>query len=604
MFLSQSSRLIALIVSIAPSILLPSRTSGVRPRRPNPWYALVVVVLLFLGGCGGGGDDDSRSDSPPAPAEQNALDISVFGEGDIRVQGAIDRQLDCTRVTMCQGMFDQGDEVVLIAEPDSGWTHDSWTGCDRQDEPDQCTVFIDGDRLVSVTFLSADPLEFDDAVVVLRDDQLQGLIDYNLDTGRLVFSATTDGASQWAIGTILLAAEDPDEGLTLARRIMDIQRNGSRIVFSTEQASLEEIFRSGSFSYGMASATVSPQSRGPIVTQGEANKIPIDVDFGSGVSATGSLEFPVNPQFDVNFSPFEYRIIMHAEPAGSIDVEVSGSVQISRQRQVFEKKFRPRWIATVSLGRLRVPVIVVPTLKVFLDAKIGASAAVGIGMSVAIDAAAGVHYKDGKLNRILEAEVDPMYRVSGGVDWNAEMGVRSELHFSLYGWRPSPYVAFIPYLGVRAGCKDSFAQTYKGWRVGVGDLPKIIGEFPPYDSNPNRLPQSQISLSRMPSGGAQCPEMPDETPSPDPGPTAGATCSQLTSNPSIYTRHLTCRHDFPDRYEGQHYRFGGICTTLQLLTSEEMPLCPRWGPFSGSECVQTESSLLEVPGSQIVTCPG
>ena len=177
---------------------------------------------------------------PQPPGEQHALDVSVFGEGDIRVQGA-GAQLDCAEIAMCHGMFNQGDEIVLIAEPDSGWTHDSWIGCDRQDLLGRCTVFMDGDRLVSVTFLSADPLELDDAVVVLRDDQLQGLIAYDLDTGRFVFDAATSDIGQWVVGTIVLAAEDPDEGLTIARRITGIERTGNQIAFTTEQASLERM---------------------------------------------------------------------------------------------------------------------------------------------------------------------------------------------------------------------------------------------------------------------------------------------------------------------------------------------------------------------------
>ena len=96
---------------------------------------------------------------------------------------------------MCHGTFNQGDEMVLIAEPDSGWTHDGWTGCDQQDLLGRCTVFMDGDRLVSVTFLSADPLELDDSVVVLRDDQLQGLIDLRSRHRAILFSMPPPAAS-------------------------------------------------------------------------------------------------------------------------------------------------------------------------------------------------------------------------------------------------------------------------------------------------------------------------------------------------------------------------------------------------------------------------
>ena len=243
-----------------------------------------LVFELTLTDDGGASDTDTVTvtvmELPAPPVEQNVVEVSVFGEGDIDVEGTDVDQLDCTAIAMCWGMFDQGDEIVLIAEPDADWRYDSWIGCDRQEVPGRCTVFIDGDRLVSVTFLSADPLAFDDAVVVLRDDQYQNLIEYDLNTGRLVFNATTDGVSRWGIGTILLAVEDPAEGLTLARRITGIQMTGAHIVFSTEQASLEEIFASGSFSYHGGTDAGIPQYPGPIVAQDDEDEgTPITIDI-------------------------------------------------------------------------------------------------------------------------------------------------------------------------------------------------------------------------------------------------------------------------------------------------------------------------------------
>ena len=120
---------------------------------------LALLLAFLVGGCGGGDEDESPpTERPVPPVEQNALDISVVGEGTVRVQGG---QLDCSATAMCQGMFAPGAVVVLMAEPDSGWTHASWNGCALQNEPDRCTVFMDGDRSVSVTFLSDGPLDGD-----------------------------------------------------------------------------------------------------------------------------------------------------------------------------------------------------------------------------------------------------------------------------------------------------------------------------------------------------------------------------------------------------------------------------------------------------------
>ena len=452
---------------------------------------------------------------------------------------------------MCRGMFNQGAEIVLTAEPDSGWTHESWIGCDRQDLLGRCTVFMDGDRLVSVTFLSADPLELDDSVVVLRDDQLQGLIDYDLDTGRFVFDAATSDISQWGVGTIMLASEDPNEGLTIARRITGIERNGSQIAFATEQASLEEIFRSGSFSYygdtddgDTAAGTL--QYPGPTVAQSEdgGRRIPINIDLGGGVRAWGWITFPMEYQIAFNISPLEFRVLAIAKPTASIGLEISGSVMISEDYELWSQR-----LATIRIPTgLFIPIPVYPTLKIIVEGDAEASASLGVGAEIFVSATAGVHYKNGKLNPVFEADVDPMYRVSSGVDfdlsWNVEVRARGELHFSLLGVA-GPYAGVVPYYGISSGCGDSFAETYKGWRVEIGgDLTAIGGprlELPVRDSS---MPHKRISLSRMPSGDSRCQEMPEPDPDPEPDPEPEPDPDPDPGEFPPGTPHLLCSYDY------------------------------------------------------------
>ena len=89
------------------------------------------------------------------PVEQDSLEVSVSGEGAVRVVGSGD-PLDCGAVTVCRGQFDSGSEVILEAVPASGWRHAGWMGCDET-ASGRCTVFMDDDRIVSVTFVSAEP---------------------------------------------------------------------------------------------------------------------------------------------------------------------------------------------------------------------------------------------------------------------------------------------------------------------------------------------------------------------------------------------------------------------------------------------------------------
>ena len=89
------------------------------------------------------------------PVEQDSLEVSVLGEGGIRVASE-GNPLDCGAVTVCRGQFDVGSEVVLEAVPASGWRHEGWSGCDETGGG-RCTVFMDEDRSVSVTFVSTEP---------------------------------------------------------------------------------------------------------------------------------------------------------------------------------------------------------------------------------------------------------------------------------------------------------------------------------------------------------------------------------------------------------------------------------------------------------------
>ena len=484
-----------------------------------------LVFQLTIIDDGGASDTDTvtvtvEAEPPAPPVPQHALRISVFGEGDVYVEGAGGNPLDCSTVTLCSGMFNEGDEIVLIAEPDSGWANDGWMGCDRQDAADECTVFIDGDRLVSVAFLSTDPLELHDAVVTLRGHQFQGLIDYDPDSGQLTFDAATDGASQWPIGAVLLIAEDLPGEVTLARRITGIQTTGSLIVFSTEQASLEEIFRSGSFSYqGDADEgdidDGALQYPGPIVTQDDnkakAKRIPIKIVLDGGARVGGWIEMPVERRLAVNFSGgLEVLAFASFKPSASIGVEITGSVMAEGGQD----------LANIGLGKIPVPIPLTPAwipvhlrLKIRIEGDAEASATVGVGAEIYMTAAAGFHYKNGKVNPTFEADLEPMYRVSRGLDfdlsWNVELRARAELHFKPFvSFGPGPFIGVVPYYRITAGCGDDIAMTYKGWRLEVGGDLKPIGgprlTVPAYDSNP--LPQAPISLSRMPSEGTRCPD--------------------------------------------------------------------------------------------------
>lgn len=127
MFLPQSSHFIALIVSIAPSILLLSRTPGVRSRRPKPWHALVVAMLL-LTSCGGGGDEDASEG--PTPANQSPT-----------VNAGSNRSVDAGTSVTLTGMANDPDGTIAAY---------AWT------QPGGTVVSLTGATSTTITFTAPD----------------------------------------------------------------------------------------------------------------------------------------------------------------------------------------------------------------------------------------------------------------------------------------------------------------------------------------------------------------------------------------------------------------------------------------------------------------
>ena len=416
--------------------------------------------------------------------EQDALKVSVFGEGDIRVISA-GEPLDCALITICQGFFDEGSEVVLEAAPDSDWTHERWVGCDEVAST-RCTVFMDGDRFVSVTFLSTAPLELEDDVIVVQDDQLNGIIEYDADDGWLAFDANTVGVSQWAVGDILLSdGFDTDGSMAFARRIISIEDEPGRVTFHTIQASLDEIFRSGSISYhGQNHGDDRQRSDGPVVAQSADLTFEVGIIEG-GVKASGTVDLPLDPEFAINFSPFEVRLIMHAEARGNIAIEISAMIDRMGQQELCIKGRCSIKLGTIPVGY---GITVSPHLKVLATYEAEAAGRIRPSMNYGISASAGAHYKSGQgLKPVFKAGVDPGSGVvlsEYELELHAEIGLRAELQFKIEAGifaSAGPHVGFGPAFGVQSECDAAYANVYGGLRLTVGGELELLGHSLRYD---------------------------------------------------------------------------------------------------------------------------
>ena len=441
-----------------------------------------------------------------------SLKVSVFGEGNLRIVGA--GQLDCTAITICQGMFGMGSAVVIEASPDSGWTHENWNGCDETNG-NQCTVFVDGARFVSVAFLSTDPPELEDDVIVLSDDQVAELIEYDIDAGLLVFGPGTPGAGQWAIGDILLSDgidTVDNRSAPFARRIRNIVSvSNSPYYIHTIQASLDDIFRSGSLSYRAQAQEVMPSSasapHGPVVTQSGDPEYPLQVNvympFGDNVTVSGTVKFSVRPMFDIDFNLLglrEARFLTHVDIESSLSVRIAAGVSVSAEKDL-----------PLSLALPVIPlftgIFVTPEIKTFLTINIEASASVTPTATVTIRTKAGAHYRVGRgVTPIFSAtpDVDFSPGVDTPLELKAEPGIRGEVQFKI-NYIAGPHVGLGPYFGVRiapvvTACTLAYAEVYGGARLAVGGEFDIFGWGARWDVP---LWEQEWNFATIPLGSSQ-----------------------------------------------------------------------------------------------------
>lgn len=108
------------------------------------------------GACSGAGacklkmDADKTVSATFAPLPNHTLTVTAPTNGKITATG-----IDCGNgATDCDEVYSEGTTVQLKAEPDVGWTVDSWTGACAGSST-TCTLTVDADKSVSVTFTAA-----------------------------------------------------------------------------------------------------------------------------------------------------------------------------------------------------------------------------------------------------------------------------------------------------------------------------------------------------------------------------------------------------------------------------------------------------------------
>ena len=432
------------------------------------------------------------------------LKVSVFGEGELNVIGAND-QLDCDAVTMCEGVFDRGREIIIEASPSADWVLDGWQDCD-QASGNQCTVSLNGDRLVSVTFLSGEPLELRDEVIVLDDDQLDSIASYDVDTGLLVVEPGMPGVNDWMVGDILVSDgidSDPGRPLAFARRITLIEDLPDGFHIHSDPASLAELFRSGSLrgssqTQGTAVSGIAAPDSAIVLEQRDSAVFDLTYSLSDNVNVSGKLHVRVDrAKLDFTANPLELRFLLHASAKPSLAVSIgrSGTGPLQRSSTIsLARRFKVPGELTFSFP-IPTPLFAIPvTIRtpVFVEFRLVTNV-LGIEPMATYDVSvtAGVHYKDDadeRLESILDIQGKPSFsfgqlasgflagdRSLDDLEVGLEAGVKVEPQALLWD-TAGPVVKINPYLGAKT-CVWTYVNAYNGLNLDIGgkvELPRLF----------------------------------------------------------------------------------------------------------------------------------
>ena len=292
--------------------------------------------------------------------QQYRLDVSNFGAASVAVSSGT---LACSPGgDACSASIDADTDVTVTVTPDSGWTFDSWLGCDSV-SANECTVTMDEDLAVFATSSSDEAVTLKTDVQILSDGLIDAIINYNAGSDIVFFAAGTD-VSSLGIGTVMVSQGSDANDIYFAKRIVDIiQLTGSPIVVETINVSLEEIVSSGTViaTTDISAASVDdaalPAGMSVDRTRASADSIPLTVVnlpvFDSGgvtVSVTGDLVVSFDPNIAAHFTESgglqAFRFAGDSSIDADLAVNMSGEIDTPLS---FDEEFS---LASIPVGTI------------------------------------------------------------------------------------------------------------------------------------------------------------------------------------------------------------------------------------------------------------
>ena len=443
------------------------------------------------------------------------LTVSIFGEGTVQTAGQY--SLECDVPHLCHAIVPEGANVVLEALPMSGYAIHRWTGCDSASN-DTCAVATNRDRLVSVYFLSTEPVQLKDDVVVFDVDRVDEIEDFDIDSGLLVMRADADISDLLIDDVIVSSVIDPDREFTtyFLRRIRDIQKlPGGTGYIRTVQATLEDVIASGSLSSGSTPLRASdvtsyelpdgvtwielgpgggalgpPGALSPRLPDAEVSgsaegsaSVSVDRCFKAGLCVKGTVVLALAADFNLDFGitgvkQFKAQVsLMPSAKASIVADDDSGGGTFTHDLPL---KFQ---FAPIALG----PVVLVPEVAAQLRFTFTLSEGGDLepNVTVALRVTGGAHYRRGS-GWVPIKEYEPTFEAAltnkeyMGIRSSAEAFFVAKFATKLYKIA-GPSVSVGPYVNVAAftldppqgGCNWDWNWNY-GARAEFGAEVKIL----------------------------------------------------------------------------------------------------------------------------------
>ena len=323
----------------------------------------------------------------PEPVS-TTLVISRFGSGVVSVG---DTGQTCTD-RRCYIEIIEHEEVRLTPIADTNWVFSHWGGCSSVEGAVCVITGGQADQAVHPVFDSMIPPVLRDNVVMIDAETITKLQSQSVDT--LIFESSAAQIADLQPGDVIVSTH----GNGFLHRVVSITRGGSSIFVEVIDATLQDVIGQGVYVYSeaithdqIASMELAPGVRiSPVSTKSLANQGWFELEWDTKWGVIGELRFKITPTiaWDIGWLGVnEVLMKLDFDSNGEISVALEGSIDRDWELPVLNTLR----ITPIVIG----PVVIVPTVKFFINTKGEIETFVSASYQFSIEASGGIHYEKG-----------------------------------------------------------------------------------------------------------------------------------------------------------------------------------------------------------------